>query len=162
MKKLILVAVLLTLLVPNAAQLFASEKPVNLALVRHIMSFMPSPQGLFFTTMRIYGKNDNMTGLDIGLGNHATGKLQGIQWGVVNLAGQGGAGIQWGWVNIDKGGTFTGLQYGYYNETNQMVGLQLGLLNWAQSANGLQIGLINVIRKGGWFPVFPIINGSFK
>ena len=162
MKKLILVAVLLTLLVPNAAQLFASEKPVNLALVTPIQIFKSSESIAGLRLNLIYGKNDNMTGLDIGLGNHATGKLQGIQWGAVNLAGQGGAGIQVGYVNVDKGGTFTGLQYGWYNETNQMVGLQLGLLNWAQSANGLQIGLINVIRKGGWFPVFPIINGSFK
>ncbi len=162
MKKLILVAVLLSLLAPGAAQLFAADKPVNLALVTPIQIFKSTESIAGLRLNLIYGKNDNMTGIDLGLANHATGKLQGIQWGVVNLAGQGGAGIQWGWVNIDKGGTFTGLQYGYYNETNQMVGLQLGLLNWAQSANGLQIGLINVIRKGGWFPVFPIINGSFK
>ena len=160
MKKLILVAVLLSLLVPNAAQLFAADKPVNLALVTPIQIFKSSESIAGLRLNLIYGKNADVTGLDVGLGNHATGKMQGIQYGVVNLAGQGGAGIQWGWVNIDKGGTFTGLQYGLYNEGNQYVGLQLGLVNFAQSTQGLQIGLINIIKKGGWFPVFPIINGS--
>ena len=160
MKKLILVAVLLSLLVPNTAQLFAADKPINIALVTPIQIFKSNESITGLRWNIIYGKNADVTGLDLGIANHASGKMQGIQWGAVNLAGQGGAGIQVGYVNIDNGGTFTGLQYGWYNQTNQMVGLQFGLVNWTQSANGLQIGLINVIRKGGWFPVFPIINGS--
>ena len=59
-----------------------------------------------------------------------------------------------------EGGKYTGLQWGYYNQSNQMVGLQFGLVNFARETNGLQIGLVNIIKKGGWFPVFPIINGS--
>jgi len=29
------------------------------------------------------------------------------------------------------------------------------------SMKGLQIGLVNIIRQGGQFPVFPIVNWSF-
>ena len=142
--------------------LYASDKPINLALVTPIQIFKSNESITGLRWNIIYGKNADVTGLDFGIANHATRRMQGIQYGAVNLAGQGGAGIQLGWLNIDKGGEFTGLQYGWYNEANEYAGLQLGLVNWAQSMNGLQIGLINVIRKGGWFPVFPIINGSFK
>lgn len=162
MKKVIFAAILLAMLVPGTQSLFAGDKPINLALVTPIQIFKSSESITGLRWNIIYGKNADVTGIDFGIANHASGKMQGIQWGAVNLAGQGGAGIQWGYVNIDKGGTFTGLQYGLYNETNQMVGLQFGLVNWAQSANGIQLGLINIIKKGGWFPVFPIINGSFK
>ncbi|MBK6767307.1 MAG: hypothetical protein IPG71_13735 [bacterium] len=143
-----------------SSQLFAAEKPVQLSLVDPIQLFTSDESITGLRLNLIYGKNADVTGLDFGLGNHVTGKMQGIQYGFVNLAGDGGAGLQWGWVNVDKGGTFTGFQYGIYNETNQMVGLQLGLVNFAQSTNGLQLGLINIIKSGGWFPVFPIINGS--
>lgn len=161
MKRTILFAVLLTVSL-FGTQSFAGDKPINIALVTPIQIFKSNESITGLRWNIIYGKNANMTGIDFGIANHATGQMQGIQWGVVNLAGQGGAGIQWGYVNIDKGGKYTGLQYGWYNEANEYAGLQLGLVNWAQSMNGLQIGLINVIRKGGWFPVFPIINGSFK
>jgi len=38
--------------------------------------------------------------------------------------------------------------------------LMLGFVNYAETMKGLQIGLINVIRQGGQFPVFPIVNWS--
>ena len=40
-------------------------------------------------------------------------------------------------------------------------GLQVGVVNYAQSMRGLQIGLVNIIKQGGQFPVFPIVNWSF-
>jgi hypothetical protein len=47
------------------------------------------------------------------------------------------------------------------NYAENMNGFQLGLVNYAQTAKGLQIGLVNIIRQGGQFPVFPIVNWSF-
>jgi hypothetical protein len=32
---------------------------------------------------------------------------------------------------------------------------------YAQRLHGVQIGLINIIKTGGQFPVFPIVNWSF-
>lgn len=158
--KLTILSVLASVMLLSGSQLLAADKPVNLALVDPVQIFKHDENITGLRLNLIYGRNADVTGLDVGLGNHATGQMQGIQWGIANLAEQGGAGIQAGWVNIDKGGTFTGLQYGWYNQSSQMVGLQLGLVNFAQSTNGLQIGLVNIIKKGGWFPVFPIINGS--
>ena len=42
-----------------------------------------------------------------------------------------------------------------------MNGVQLGLVNYAGTMHGLQIGLVNIIKQGGAFPVFPIVNWSF-
>ncbi|MBU3955872.1 hypothetical protein KJ633_05370 [bacterium] len=50
---------------------------------------------------------------------------------------------------------------GVVNYANSAKGLQLGVINYAVSLKGLQIGLINIIRQGGMFPVFPIVNWSF-
>ena len=36
--------------------------------------------------------------------------------------------------------------------------LQLALVNYAQHLSGVQIGLVNIIKEGGMFPVFPIVN----
>jgi hypothetical protein len=43
-----------------------------------------------------------------------------------------------------------------------MGGLQIGLVNRTGTMNGLQIGLINMIDEGGFMPLFPIVNWSFK
>jgi hypothetical protein len=47
------------------------------------------------------------------------------------------------------------------NYADHMSGFQLGLVNYARSAKGLQVGLANIIKQGGKFPVFPIVNWSF-
>lgn len=56
-------------------------------------------------------------------------------------------GFQWSSVNYHDG---------YFN------GLQLAIVNYAASMEGIQIGLINIIKEGGFLPVFPIFNFSFK
>jgi hypothetical protein len=63
-------------------------------------------------------------------------------------------------VNVN-GGNAEGVQLGFYNHAGYMNGVQLGFINHAASMKGLQIGLINIIKSGGQFPVFPIVNWSF-
>jgi hypothetical protein len=41
-------------------------------------------------------------------------------------------------------------------------GLQLSFVNYARTLNGVQIGLVNIIKEGGAFPIFPIVNWSFE
>ncbi|MCR5413465.1 MAG: hypothetical protein K6F50_01895 [Kiritimatiellae bacterium] len=105
---------------------------------------------------------------------------KGCQIGLFNRAGSF-CGLQDGIVNI-SGGTFTGLQSGLFNSavnvngvscgcylflgvnvaTGRVRGCQLGLVNYAAEMEcGVQIGLVNIIDRGGWMPVFPIVNGSF-
>jgi hypothetical protein len=58
-------------------------------------------------------------------------------------------------------GNFEGMQWGFINHAGYANGFQLGIVNHADKLKGLQIGLINIIKTGGQFPVFPIINWSF-
>lgn len=141
---------------------FAQEKPVQLALVAPVQLFSESTSITGIRFSLIYGKNSGMTGLDIGLANHTTSSVQkGIQFGIVGIADGGFVGWQDNFVNISKQ-KFEGLQWGAVNYHDGMVsGLQLGIVNYAASMNGLQIGLINIIKTGGAFPVFPIVNWSF-
>jgi hypothetical protein len=57
--------------------------------------------------------------------------------------------------------SFEGVQSGLYNTADQMTGLQFGFVNYARTLKGVQIGLLNIIKQGGAFPAFPIVNWSF-
>ena len=150
----------LTLL--NLDKTFGQEKPIQLALVAPVQLFSENTSIAVLRFSLIYGKNAGMTGLDIGLANHTTSSVQkGVQFGIVGIADGGFVGWQDNLVNISKQ-KFKGLQWGAVNYHDGMVsGLQLGIVNYASSMNGLQIGLINIIKTGGAFPVFPIVNWSF-
>ncbi len=148
---------LLLAAVPAVAQ----DKPFQLALVAPIQIF---PENTSITGLRLnllYGRNQSVTGVDLGLVNHTmSGESKGIQWGFVNLTDANFTGLQDGWINITKG-DFEGLQWGFVNYSNHGNGLMVGFVNYAMSMKGLQIGLVNIIRQGGQFPVFPIVNWSF-
>ena len=63
--------------------------------------------------------------------------MHGVQCGALLVAG----------VNIASG---------------SVSGCQIGIVNYAgRMESGLQIGIVNVIARGGFFPVLPILNGSF-
>ena len=53
------------------------------------------------------------------------------------------------------------MQIGLVNTAADWNGLQLGFVNYTKRLDGLQIGLINIIKEGGQFPFFPIVNWSF-
>ncbi len=150
---------MLVLTVQNVSM--AQSKPINIALVTPIQIF---PEDNSIAGVRwniIYGKNSSMVGLDIGLANHiGDGGFKGLQWGVVNLDDGNVGGLQAGFVNITRKNV-EGAQLGWYNSADYVNGLQFGLVNSAGSMKGLQIGIINIIKTGGQFPVFPIVNWSF-
>lgn len=153
--------VLTTVSVAVPAMAESQSRPVQLALFSPIQIF---PERYSISGIRlslIYGKNATVTGLDWGLINHTTtGESVGWQLGLVGLVEADFMGWQDNWVNVVKG-NFRGLQWGLVNSANHAGGLQLGLVNYARTLNGLQIGLINIIKQGGQFPVFPIVNWSF-
>jgi hypothetical protein len=159
---IITAAVFLMALFAVAPTLAESKtQPVQLALFCPVQLF---PEGTAISGIRlslIYGKNASVTGLDWGLVNHTTtGQSVGWQIGLVGLAEGDFMGWQDNWINIVKG-DFQGLQWGLVNSANHARGLQLGFVNYARTLNGLQIGLVNIIKQGGAFPVFPIVNWSF-
>lgn len=152
-------AILITILI--AASVQAQNRPVQVSLVTPIQIF---PEKYTITGVRLnllYGRNVSVQGIDIGLVNHTTtGQFQGLQWGLVGLTDADFTGWQDCAVNVTRL-RCEGLQWGLVNYAGNMSGLQLGFVNYAKKMKGLQIGLVNIIKQGGQFPVFPIVNWSF-
>ena len=137
----------------------AQDKPIQLALFNPIQI---ADENTSITGVRlnlIYGKNTHVTGLDWGFVNHSTsGVSKGVQFGIVGIVEADFTGWQDNGVNITHG-KFEGLQWGIVNYAGTVSGLQIGIVNYAANmTKGLQIGLVNIIKQGGQFPFFPIVN----
>lgn len=153
------VAILTFILVGQ--QVMAQEKPIQLSLFSPIQ-LVPEENAISGVRLSLlYGKNKYVSGLDWGLVSHSTsGMSKGVQFGLVGLVDADFTGWQGTAANITKR-NFEGFQFGIVNYAGHANGLQLGLVNYALSMKGLQIGLVNIIKQGGQFPVFPIVNWSF-
>jgi hypothetical protein len=170
--RIVSIAAALTLLAAGSAS--AAPSPFQLALfdpaqiVKHDQSV-----GLLRIDL-IYGRNVNVTGLDIGLVNHTTGNQGGLSYGIanvvqgsftgwqdnaINIADQSFLGLQSGIWNQSKDGH--GVQFGWVNVTEKMSGLQVGIVNYTRTmSKGVQIGVGNIILEGG-IPFLPIVNARF-
>lgn len=143
-------------------EISAQDKPVQLALFNPVQVFDENTSITGLRISLIYGKNTQVSGLDWGLINHMTsGVSKGVQFGLVGIVESDFMGWQDNGVNITKG-KFEGLQWGIVNYAGTVSGVQIGLVNYAANmTKGLQIGLINIIKQGGQFPFFPIVNWAF-
>lgn len=160
-KRCIIWALCILVSVMISAQVWAQTRPIQLSLVTPIQIFPETDPIAGLRLNLLYGRNVSVTGLDLGLVNHTTtGTSKGLQYGLVSIADSDFMGWQYSWVNVTQG-RCEGLQWGFVNYTNEMSGLQLGFVNYARTMKGLQIGLVNIIKQGGQFPVFPIVNWSF-
>ena len=151
----------IALILFTALPVFAQQRPIQLSLVTPIQIYPPDYTISGLRINLIYGTNASIIGLDWGLVNHTTSGLsQGLQVGLVGLCDADFTGLQYNAVNVTSGNA-KGMQWGLVNTAGFANGLQLGFINYAQTMKGLQIGLINIIKQGGQFPVFPIVNWSF-
>ncbi len=148
-------------LILGSTPVLAQNAPIQLALVTPIQ-IVPEDNSISGLRLNlIYGRNIFVRGLDVGLANHTTADLsKGVQFGAVNLVDSDFVGWQDATANITKG-NFKGFQCGIVNYAGSANGLQLGIVNYAANMKGLQIGFVNIIKQGGTFPVFPIVNWSF-
>ncbi|PWB73779.1 hypothetical protein C3F09_04770 [candidate division GN15 bacterium] len=144
-----------------ALPVLGQDKPIQLSLFSPVQ-LVKEDRGISGVRLSLlYGKNTHVSGLDWGLVSHCTsGMSQGVQFGLVGLVNADFTGFQATAVNITKH-DFEGFQWGIVNYAGYANGFQLGLVNYAQRLKGLQIGLVNIIKQGGQFPVFPIVNWSF-
>lgn len=161
-KKTCILTVMIAIIVSlSSTMVFAKDQPVQLSLFTPIQIF---PADYTITGIRlnlIYSRNATVSGFDWGLVTHTTsGVSKGVQWALVGLNDADFVGWQNSGVNVNKG-DFEGFQGGLVNYANHASGIQMGFINYARSMKGLQIGLVNIIKQGGQFPVFPIINWSF-
>ena len=88
-----------------------------------------------------YGKNDSVTGIDIGLFGKAD-----YEWAISVNALYSGVRDEMGGIQIscvNEAGHLTGLQVGLWNQASTAEGMQIGVLNLADQVEGLQIGLVN-------------------
>ena len=156
------IATICLMLFITAGKITAQDKPVQLALFNPIQIFDENTSITGLRISLLYGKNKTVSGLDWGLVNHTTsGVSKGVQFGMVGIVESDFVGWQNNGVNITHG-SFEGLQWGLVNYAGSVSGVQLGLVNYAANMKkGLQIGLINIIKTGGQFPVFPIVNWAF-
>ncbi|HVO35017.1 MAG TPA: hypothetical protein VMT21_05595 [Gemmatimonadales bacterium] len=158
-----------------AMPLGAQEQPVQLSLFTPVQ-IVPESQGVSALRLNlIYSVNTSVRYFDWGLVNVTSGgPSAGVQWALVAInkgsfsgwqAAAGAItqgqfkGLQSGWFTSAKQGE--GVQWGLVNTAEYWNGLQFGLVNYAQRLHGVQIGLINIIKTGGQFPFFPIVNWSF-
>ena len=156
-----LIGVLIVALILLSQPIKAEEKPIQLSLFAPVQIISEENAISGVRLSLLYGKNTSVTGFDWGLVNHSTlGMSEGVQFGLVGLVDANFTGWQNTGVNITKG-EFEGFQWGIVNYAGHANGFQLGLVNYAVSMKGLQIGLVNIIKQGGQFPVFPIVNWSF-
>jgi hypothetical protein len=159
--KLTLLMVLITISLLTS-EMMAQEKPIQLSLFNPIQ-IVPEDQSVKgFRFNLIYGKNVEVTGLDIGLVNMTTGLETGVQWGGVSITDGGFVGWQSNFATISKGKS-TGVQWSTVNyHDGHFHGLQVAVVNYATTMRGIQIGFLNIIKEGGFLPIFPIFNFSFK
>lgn len=160
----------------SAQETAAKRRPIQIALFTPVQIF-PERDAIHGVRLNLlYGRNREVVGLDVGLVNHtASGPFKGVQFGIVgynegdfqgwqdnlvNVVGQRFEGFQSGFVNVAE--SAVGFQWGVVNTAESMRGLQLSIVNYARRMHGIQVGLVNVIKEGGAFPVFPIVNWSFE
>lgn len=164
MKRLsfLLSAAVSIIIIFSSANILAQDKPVQVALFNPIQIYHENTSISGLRISFLYGKNAKLTGLDWGLVNHLTsGVSQGVQFGLVGIIESNFVGWQSNSVNITKS-KFEGLQWGIVNYAGTVSGVQIGFVNYAANmTKGLQIGLVNIIKQGGQFPVFPIVNWAF-
>jgi len=160
-KSISLLGLLLLVCILAAPSAKAQTKPIQLSLFSPIQ-IVPETQAIAGVRLSLlYGKNQYVSGFDWGLVSHSTsGMSKGVQFGLVGLVDASFTGWQDAAANITKG-DFEGFQWGIVNYAGHASGFQLGLVNYVGTMKGLQIGLVNIIKQGGQFPVFPIVNWSF-
>jgi len=175
-RALIVIVILSLLPMGTAVRAHAESgqgKPINLALFNPVQIVPETEDVNGLRLSLLYGKNRNMTGLDVSLVGVNSGLFQGVQLGLVSWVEGDVTGLQWATVGQTHGTmngvqlglyngatTLEGFQWGAINMTDDAHGLQLALLNWTETLHGLQIGLLN-FAKNGFLPFFPIFNFNF-
>jgi hypothetical protein len=149
----------------GAAPLASSEsetvRPLQLALVAPAQ-LVPADESIHGLRLNlIYGSNNNVIGVDIGIAHETKGDFAGVGFGLVSFVRGEARGLQFNGIYTDAAKSMTGLQVGLFNHCASMHGLQIGLANFADDMAGIQIGLWNEIRNKEALTVLPLFNACF-
>jgi len=145
---------------PATASTEESFKPIQLALVPTIQ-LVPQDQSVRGFRLNIYGDNQSMSGVDIGLMHETKGHFGGVGFGLLNIVHGDARGLQFSGIYSGADGGISGLQVGMVNRSTNIHGLQIGLANFADDMTGIQIGLWNEIKSKEKWAVCPLFNAAF-
>ena len=147
----------------QAKQSGASEtvRPLQLALVPPSLQLVPEEESIGGFRLNIYGRNQNVSGVDIGLMHETTGNFSGIEFGILNYVHGDFVGLELGCIYSETKGNMSGVQVGMFNHAGSIGGVQIGLVNFADDMTGFQFGLFNQIKSKEKLPVLPLINAKF-
>lgn len=134
--------------------------PIQLALVPQVQ-LVHEDKSIQGVRLNIYGRNYNMTGVDIGLAHETKADFKGVSFGLVNIVHGEGRGLQFSGLYSEATTQMSGLQVGMVNRSNNIHGIQIGLANFADDMTGIQLGLWNEIKSKQQWSVIPIINAAF-
>lgn len=169
---------------------FAEEEPIQLSLWAPAPQLEPAESSIYGFRLAVFGRNDDVTGVDLGFGAETLGEFKGFSLHVVyNYVGEDSTGYSMSMINLVSGsgygvhggvatliendhvglcggvysdvqGCMTGVQFGFVNRCTELYGVQFGFVNMAHTGTGLQIGLVNIFDVG-FSPIFPILNFHF-
>ena len=168
------IAMIIIMLGSGGALAEGGTSPVNLAFFSPIQITSETTSVEALRISFIYGVNQDVTGLDLGIVSRTRGDGLGVSANFVGLVDGDFSGWQHGFVSNTKGhmyglqsgainiaGTGEGVQWGVVNKAESFKGLMVGLVNVTRNLDGLQIGLVNVIQNKEKFPVLPFVNWVF-
>jgi hypothetical protein len=134
--------------------------PIQLALVPQVQ-LVHEDKSIQGIRLNIYGRNQNVTGVDIGLVHETKANFSGVSFGLVSIVHGEGRGLQFSGLYSEATTHMSGLQVGMVNRSNNIHGVQIGLANFADDMTGFQFGLWNEIKSKQQWNVIPIINAAF-
>lgn len=154
-----------------------ADGPVSLALFPPVQVLDEDQSVTAFRFSILYGRNVDLTGLDLSLVGRNTGSVTGVAWTGLGMVDGDFTGWQAGYLASLTDGNMQGIQTGIYtrngvgssgvqlgfiNTSQDFSGLQIGALNVAEvMRSGLQIGLLNIIRSKQSLGILPFVNWSF-
>ena len=154
-----------------------ADGPVSLALFPPVQVLDEDQSVTAFRFSILYGRNVDLTGLDLSLVGRNTGSVTGVALAAIGMVDGDFTGWQGGYLASLTDGNMQGLQTGLYtrngvgssgvqlgfiNTSEDFSGLQIGALNVTNvMRSGLQIGLVNIIRSKESLGILPFVNWSF-
>lgn len=138
-----------------------AERPLQLALWAPDIQLVDESESIRGLRLEVYGRNLDVSGVDLGFVHETTGFFHGVQFGLAGLAGGEVAGLQWNLLYSRVAGELHGWSSGFLTRvgansrglTTSAVGLADGDFTGAQlsflyndvknEVTGLQAGLFN-------------------
>jgi hypothetical protein len=156
--KILVVPAMLALLWTGAA---GAEQPLQLAFLPPDMQLADESESIRGIRLNIYGRNRDVSGLDLGFVHEVTGNFRGVDFGVVSLVDGSATGLQWNWIYSRARGPMHGWSSGILMRVgDRSQGLMTGVvgltegdftgvqLSWVFNSvsnhiSGVQFGLVN-------------------